>query len=273
MDVRLLGSAAAEGWPALFCECPACEEARRRGGPNLRRRTAYAVNDDTLVDFGPDMHWQVTEFGIDLARTNHIIFTHSHGDHLSPLEFCWRRTGYSVVTRDLNIYGNEQVLSRISEQISADWQRYRLQPHTVRPFEPFVAGRLRVFPVEAQHAGPEEHALNYVISDGDRSVLIANDTGWWEEPTWQALKGFSFDAAILECTYVHREPNARLYHLGTDAVLAVKKELEHLGCIRSTTRVLVNHFSHNGFTLHEELCDFFAPHGIEVGFDGMLLRI
>ena len=67
MKVTFLGSAAAEGWPALFCVCEACREARRRGGPNLRRRTCYLINADTLVDFGPDIAWQCTEFGIDLA--------------------------------------------------------------------------------------------------------------------------------------------------------------------------------------------------------------
>ena len=38
MKLQFLGSAAAEGWPAMFCECPACKEAARRGGRDLRLR-------------------------------------------------------------------------------------------------------------------------------------------------------------------------------------------------------------------------------------------
>ncbi len=38
MELMYLGSAAAEGWPALFCECDACKEAARRGGRDIRMR-------------------------------------------------------------------------------------------------------------------------------------------------------------------------------------------------------------------------------------------
>jgi len=34
MKVKILGTAAAEGWPALFCRCPACQRARKLGGKN-----------------------------------------------------------------------------------------------------------------------------------------------------------------------------------------------------------------------------------------------
>jgi phosphoribosyl 1,2-cyclic phosphate phosphodiesterase len=36
---------------------------------------------------------------------------------------------------------------------------------------------------------------------------------------------------------------------------------------------VVNHFSHHGQTLHEELCAWFAPHGIQVGYDGMVIDV
>ena len=35
MKLLYLGTAAAEGWPALFCSCPVCESARKEGGRNL----------------------------------------------------------------------------------------------------------------------------------------------------------------------------------------------------------------------------------------------
>ena len=31
MKLKYFGTAAAEGWPGLFCSCPTCEEARRLG--------------------------------------------------------------------------------------------------------------------------------------------------------------------------------------------------------------------------------------------------
>ena len=51
MRLRVLGSAAAEGWPAMFCSCPGCQKARANGGKDLRRRTAYLLDEDTLIDY------------------------------------------------------------------------------------------------------------------------------------------------------------------------------------------------------------------------------
>ena len=91
MRIRVLGSAAAEGWPALFCECEGCRKARANGGKDLRRRTAYLIDDDTLVDIGPDVYSATLEYGIDSSKFRRLLITHSHTDHLTPREMCWRR--------------------------------------------------------------------------------------------------------------------------------------------------------------------------------------
>ena len=49
MKITFLGTAAAEGIPALFCNCQCCTEARRRGGKNLRTRSQSLINDDLLI--------------------------------------------------------------------------------------------------------------------------------------------------------------------------------------------------------------------------------
>ncbi len=56
MELRILGSAAAEGWPAPFCVCPACAQARQRGGKNIRRRTSYQLGESIHIDWGPDSY-------------------------------------------------------------------------------------------------------------------------------------------------------------------------------------------------------------------------
>ena len=52
MRLFFLGTAAAEGYPAIFCQCANCHQARLLGGRNLRHRSALLVNDDLLIDFG-----------------------------------------------------------------------------------------------------------------------------------------------------------------------------------------------------------------------------
>ena len=50
MQFQYLGTAAAEGWPAVFCRCKYCLEAQRLGGKNIRTRSQAIVNDDLLLD-------------------------------------------------------------------------------------------------------------------------------------------------------------------------------------------------------------------------------
>ena len=38
MKIRFLGTAAAEGWPAVFCACESCKRAERLGGKDIRTR-------------------------------------------------------------------------------------------------------------------------------------------------------------------------------------------------------------------------------------------
>jgi phosphoribosyl 1,2-cyclic phosphate phosphodiesterase len=58
-----------------------------------------------------------------------------------------------------------------------------------------------------------------------------------------------------------------------------QRELCHLlaqrrrGAITDSTRVIATHFLHNGGLLHEELIQTLLPHGIEVTFDGMVVRV
>ena len=103
MKFTFLGTAAAEGIPARFCECRVCTHARKELNKDLRRRASYAIDDDILVDFGPDSFWQEVVFGIDYLKLRHIIITHPHGDHLCPNEFLYRKKGYSKVSQKINI--------------------------------------------------------------------------------------------------------------------------------------------------------------------------
>lgn len=41
MKIQYLGTAASEGWPALFCSCEACEKARKLGGRNILKRREF----------------------------------------------------------------------------------------------------------------------------------------------------------------------------------------------------------------------------------------
>jgi hypothetical protein len=83
MVLQYLGTAAAEGWPGLFCACEHCEIARTRGGRNIRTRSQAIVfaeksgegdpDQRLLVDFPPDTYHHVLAHGLRLDKVGHLI--------------------------------------------------------------------------------------------------------------------------------------------------------------------------------------------------------
>src|SRR5262245_43509875 len=96
MRFTYLGTAASNAFPEAFCGCANCESARRLGGPSLRKRSAALVNDDLLIDLGPDIMAAAQMHGLALTRVQYCVQTHGHSDHLDPGHFLSRSPGYGV---------------------------------------------------------------------------------------------------------------------------------------------------------------------------------
>ena len=277
MKLTFLGTAAAEAIPALWCECEVCRKAKERGGREIRRRCSYLLDGDTLIDFGPDAFWQSVEFGIDLLKIERIIFTHAHEDHLNPVDLFWRfPPWFSHVSKPLAVIGSRRIFGTIIAHAGAagvsDFKELYLHPVPAEPGKPLVSGDLELLPLRADH-DPDSDPLVYVIKRGGKSVLIANDTGWLPEESWKLLDGVKLDAAVIECTCGIQGAPCRVYHMGAETTLAFRNRLLESGSLAPDAPVAVTHFSHNGGANHDELVKFFAPHGMEVGWDGFTLEV
>lgn len=84
MKLTYLGTAAAEGWPAAFCNCDGCRAARRLGGRNIRTRSQALVDDALLLDFPCDAWLHALRQGLDFSAVRWLLVTHSHTDHFYP---------------------------------------------------------------------------------------------------------------------------------------------------------------------------------------------
>jgi phosphoribosyl 1,2-cyclic phosphate phosphodiesterase len=78
------GTAAAEGFPAVFCECKYCKKARELGGKNIRTRSSCLINEEYLIDFPPDTYMHTLYGSLKLSNVKHVIITHHHKDHFAP---------------------------------------------------------------------------------------------------------------------------------------------------------------------------------------------
>ena len=118
MKLLYLGTAAAEGLPASFCNCAICENARRVGGREVRSRAQLLVDGELLIDFPPDTYYHCLLHGLYLGRLHTLLVTHSHSDHWYPAGLSERLDIYQHGAEGLlDVYGNEAVLASYRREL------------------------------------------------------------------------------------------------------------------------------------------------------------
>lgn len=282
MKLQFLGSAAAEGIPALFCGCGVCRRAAVERGKNIRFRSGALLNDHILLDLTPDIYAQTLRFGLDLSKVDALFVTHSHTDHLDTGELVKRSTAnYCHIPEEkpLDVYGNEKVRYLIQQALELEFGSYSdasLALHVLEPGKPVVLEDLRITPFPAVH-DPKEQCFLYLLEEpGGASALYANDTGMLPEETLAAvaaaLNGKRLAMVSMDCTF---GPHSRDYpgHMGAEENLRLREALTRKGCMDESTACYVTHFSHNCGMSHQELESFFAPKGFSVVHDGLCVTV
>ncbi len=275
MKLRYLGTAAAEGTPALFCHCDVCQRASRAGGRNIRTRSQAAVDDVLLIDFPADTYLHVLQYGLDLKKIENCLVTHSHSDHLYVPDLQMRKEPFAHSAGEegfppLTFFASAKSgagIAGLIEQHSLE-EKCNMRFYPVEPFQPFFAGRYKVTALKADHA-KELDPLIYIIGDGDKTMLYANDTGYFPDETWAWLEKTKphFDFVSLDCTGAVF--NYRRGHMGMDTGVEVRERLVKMGCGGEGTVWCYHHFSHNGLVTYDEFVPPAAEKGFLVSYDGM----
>jgi phosphoribosyl 1,2-cyclic phosphate phosphodiesterase len=282
MIVTFLGTAAANAYPEAFCRCDNCERARALGGPSLRKRSAVLINDDLLIDLGPDIMTASNLHGCPLTRVRYCLQTHSHADHLDASHFLSRSPGYGVVGAPrLHFYasvGTLQVAARLLERDCAPHhfldaeigEHLNLQVCPIEGFQTVTFGRYRVMAFPANH-DPVVEPLLYAVEAEERSVFYGADTAVLFEETWQAFHqiGLRFDLVILDHTYGPDEPGSD--HLSAWQLIEHAARMREEGLLTSRARIFATHIAHEGNPAHPALAAFAAQHGYEIAYDGLVV--
>lgn len=278
MKFRYLGTAAAEGFPAMFCRCDACEEARRLGGINLRTRSQALIGEDLLLDFPPDTYAHAMRYGLRLDAVKYLFVTHAHCDHFSPDDLTMRGAPYSHRMRQarLNVYGNDGV-EELFERARADMPAEMAESYTfvrLRAYTSVQAGAYTVIPLPARHSGGKEPFIFAIRGEG-KNILYAHDTGmiFGEVFDFLAKEKLRFDLVSLDCTMVANPVSDEGCHMGVDGCVRVLARLTENGNADGDTLCYANHFSHNGAPLQKNLERLLSPHGIRVAYDGLGIEL
>ena len=265
MKLKYLGTAAAEGFPAVFCNCKYCNEARALGGKNIRTRSQSLINDDLLIDFPPDTYHHFLTQGIKGDEIKYLLITHAHSDHLYVRDL-HRRYGcyaHDMHTKTLDLYGSAYTASTITEEIP------NVHVNVIKAFDTVEIGNYRVTALPARHM-PGGEPFNYIVENEGKTLLYAHDTGYFFDEVFEYIENNNllFDMISLDCTNVDIPIPDTGSHMGFPNINRVVERLRSFGAIKDNTIICVNHFSHNGNPLHDHLCERADEYGYLVSYDG-----
>lgn len=273
MRLKFLGTAAAEGVPAVFCNCPTCKRARSAGGKDIRTRSQILIDDDTLFDFPMDTYMHSLRFSVDLSAVKRVLITHSHLDHCYPQEFCLRGGPFAhgMTESSVTVFCDDKVkamfLSDIAREVRPEVER-GISVRTLKPFDELTDGDMRIIALPASHTVGEDCLVYYLERDG-AGALLMNDTGVLDRSVFERLKNMKVNVrvAALDCTYGAKR-NGPGRHMGLFDVADQKALMEDVGLINADTQVIATHLSHNTDLDYAGISAAAKPLGIFVAYDG-----
>ncbi|HET9877424.1 MAG TPA: bifunctional adenosylcobinamide kinase/adenosylcobinamide-phosphate guanylyltransferase [Mycobacterium sp.] len=265
MEILLLGTGSADGWPNPFCGCVSCRSAAVAGV--IRGQTAALVDDTLMLDCGPEAPRAAARFGHSLAGVRHILFTHGHFDHTGPAALLMRQ--WVAGAGPLDVVGPPSALDQCRDWVGPD--------DAVR-FAPVAAGddvsvgeyRVRVLAAAYGSTFGGDAVLYDVGRDGDR-ILWATDTGPLPAETHDALCGADFGVVFLEETFgTHTEHDAEHQDLASFA--ATIAQLRRSGAVTDATDIVAVHLGHHN-PPEAELTDTLRNWRTRPGRDGEVVTV
>ncbi len=274
MKIKLYGTAAAEGIPALFCNCEVCLNAQDLKGKDVRTRTQALVDDTVLIDFPGDTYYHKAHQGLPLTDLEHLVITHSHHDHFFPEDLMMRLSAYAnEIKSPLTVYGSNTVKEGYERaQGLESKEESRLKFQEVFEYEDFNVSDYVFTPLVANH-GNNETCFLYEIKRNGKNILFAHDTGAFVKSVWTHWKEHKpyFDLIIFDCT--HQSSEGASNHMGFKDNLAMREIMLKEEYVDDKTQFVLTHFSHNGGLNHKEINEWADEHGFICAYDGIEIEV
>lgn len=226
VEIRLLGTGSADGWPNPWCVCRSCAWARETPGAE-RGQTSVLVDGTLLIDTGSARRARVP-----LHEVRTVLFTHAHPDHADPQPLLWRQ--YAQARRDvaepLEVAGPPAALD-----LCRDWVAPGA-PVTWTPLLPGDAVRLasghRVRAFAADHWRGDPYVGPALLYSVDDRLLAAWDTG----PRLPEVAHAPYDFVLLDCNDGLRRGDGQ--HHGLAAFARTVAALRERGAVGARTQVV-----------------------------------
>lgn len=275
MNILYLGTAAYEGVPAPYCKCRVCRESFRTGGRALRSRSQAIVDGELLIDFNADTLCHSLRYRIEWENIGDCLITHSHSDHLYPMDLEILSDPISHEHRILHFYSAKDGYKKIADEIARHKMQNRAEVSLLDHGNVFYTSenKYKVLTLRANHTA-DSTPVFYAVERGGKRLLYAHDTGVFPEEDYPLLKEFGkFDLISLDCTgCLGLGWDWRNGHMSLKTNLEVMDRLFREGIADEKTVFVANHFSHNGGQTYDEMVPEMAKHGIIVAYDGLKIE-
>lgn len=256
LRITMLGSGTSTGVPVVSCDCAVCtsdDPRNRRLRPGLKIETDEGV---VLIDTPTDLRQQALLFG--LSRIDAVLFTHPHADHIFGLDEV-RVFNFRQGT-DIPCYGSQETLSALRRTFA-----YAFEPGDEGGGKP----RLDLIPID-----PGDGAFGLL----DLEILPIPAFHGSMPVLGYRIGTFAY---VTDCNRIPDESLARLEGVETMILgaLRYRPHSTHFSIAEATEvarrlgvrRTIFTHLSHE--VDHGNLRDPLPTEGIELGYDGLQLRI
>lgn len=282
MKVTFLGTAAATAMPLPFCNCNVCKEAKILKGKDIRKRASVVINDDMLIDLGPDSINACYQYDVDIAKIKYVVQTHAHSDHFDAGHFITRHPVYAtqnidpitVIASHKTFYAMNKMLK--DEDVSADLfcedfqNKLKISLKVISHSEQAIISEYSITALESLHDASQE-ALIYLITCGNKTVLYGTDLLDLNEEAYQLLKTSKIDILILDQTYgVGYNAGG---HLDAGQLITILDKLRQVEIVTDTTLIYATHISHEGNQTHKKMQSLAKEHYYDIAYDGLVVTI
>jgi adenosylcobinamide kinase/adenosylcobinamide-phosphate guanylyltransferase len=259
MDITLLGTGDAAGWPHPFCNCASCAAASAES--EIRSHTAALIDGVLLIVCGPDVPRSAVRLGVRLDRVRYLLVTHDHYDHASGAALLSRRWAGGG---PLTVVGPASALGRMSPWLPPADPEVEFRPATAG--DELTLGEYTVRALAADH--DSDGALIYDVASSTHRLLYATDTG----PGFNTSEGARYDLLLLENSWGDRPVAGATGHHGLASFATTLARLRREHAIDDRSRIAPIHLGH-GNPPPAMLRARLAAMGSELLPDGAVIRL